>query len=533
MNRMGKRIAAGLCTLTLLCSLTSPVLAVEDVGSGYEAETSSEEAAEIRVNVSIFENIGRSWILNPMQITCKSGDGLEELMDILIRYAYLEDALVSGGALLSLTTDDGDVYKLDSKKEQSWLLIVNGIEYEALQPTLGEDMSYNPFSFSDGDTIQLVFNSDVTAETDMTAVSVPSRSLSSTTQDIPWDAAYDTAINTGCGWLKSNATDPFALTVLGAAGNSVDHKYLTRVLRGILEKENRDGLELSQDILCVSFSGISAESFSGENLLSELVSFPDLSRLATIGGLLSYDCNGYSVPTDALNSRSAMINVIMAGQNEDGGIASQRGEKSDILLTALSLTALAPYRDDEAISPCIERALEWLSGQLKSDGSYYRNGYSSCTATAAVVLALGSLSIPLSDERFCAGDTNLCESLMEFYAEGSGFSERKGGTTAEYATGLAVLALCAEKTDRNPLVLRSQITGSGSINLTSSEETSEEPSSQPVLDEETRKSVRTGLLGAVAGIAAGLIIMLCVLIRLKNKYGHGKKPENPGSQTKP
>ena len=136
MNRMGKRIAAGLCTLTLLCSLTSPVLAVEDVGSGYEAETSSEEAAEIRVNVSIFENIGRSWILNPMQITCKSGDGLEELMDILIRYAYLEDALVSGGALLSLTTDDGDVYKLDSKKEQSWLLIVNGIEYEYINGQL-------------------------------------------------------------------------------------------------------------------------------------------------------------------------------------------------------------------------------------------------------------------------------------------------------------------------------------------------------------------------------------------------------------
>ncbi len=538
MRQIGKKLAAGLCTFTLLCSLCTPVLAAEtyspltgeNSASDSEPETVSEEPKDIRVTVGIFENISRSWILNPMQITCSETDGLQELMDTLVRYAYLEDALVSDGALLSLTDDTGDVYKLDTRKEQSWLLILNGIEYDTLLGSVDENTEAAPFTFSDGDIIQLVFNSNAVAETDMSAVSVPSRTLSTTTEEIPWDAAYDTAITTGSSWLKNSAATPYALTVLGASGTSVDHKYLTRILRGILEEESRDGIALAQDILCVSFSGISAENFSGENLLQTLISLPDLSRLATIGGLLAYDCNGYSVPADALNSRAAMINVIMAGQNEDGGIASQRGETSDILLTALSLTALAPYRDDEAISPCIERALEWLSGELESDGCYYQKGRPSCTATAAAVLALGSLAIPLTDERFSADEATLMDALMRFYQEGSGFSERIGEEPDEYATGLALLALCAEKTERNPLILRSQIVNSGSIDLTSSEESSEEPSSQPVLDEEKRKTVRSGLIGAVLGGGIGIMIMLVVLIRLKKKYGHGKKSADAGPQ---
>lgn len=537
MKHFGSGMAAMLCTLSLLCSLPAPVLAAgtESLSAGEElaeSETESvqEEPEDIRVTISIFENIGRSWILSPMQITCKDSDGLEELLDTLIRYAYLEDAVVKDGELLSLTAEDGDVYKLDSRKEQSWLLILNGIEYNVLGPTIQESMEMVPFSFSDGDNLQLVFNSNITAETDMAAVSTPSRSLSTTLKDIPWDAAYDTAITTGCSWLKSTVSSPYALTVFGAVGASVDHKYLTRVLRGILEEEDHDGLELTQDILCVSFSGISAENISGENLLQQLISFPDLTRLATISGLMAYDCNGYSVPADALNSRTAMINVIMAGQNEDGGIANQRGESSDVLMTALSLTALAPYRDNEAISPCIERALEWLAAQQHDDGYYYRNGRPSCLATAATVLALGSLSIPLTDERFCKEDTNLMDALIGFYLEGSGFSERQGGEPEEYATGMAVLALSSQKMERNPLVLRSQIVNSGSIDLTSSIEASEEPSSQPVLDEETRKSVRTGLIGAVTGGGVGVMIMLGVLIRLRNKYGHNRKAHDPGQQ---
>ena len=78
------------------------------------------------------------------------------------------------------------------------------------------------FAFQDGDTLQLVFSSTDTENSDVQTVSTPSHNLSTTDEELPWDAGYDDAMRAGCGWLKTNSESPLALTVFGAIGYTVD-----------------------------------------------------------------------------------------------------------------------------------------------------------------------------------------------------------------------------------------------------------------------------------------------------------------------
>ena len=508
------------CCLLMLNSHFFTVNAISSEPSGEESSASlpSEVQENITLTISIFENSGRGWILNPIQLSCPEGSGLAELIEILKRYAYLEDAVIEDGRLLSLTDDTGTLYDGGPDQQDEWLIILNGIEQDRLLYMQDSDGAYKEFAFQDGDTLQLVFSSTKMTDAEMQTVSTPSHSLSTADDVLPWDAEYDNALRAGCGWLKTNSDSALALTTFGAIGYNVDYKYLTRILRSIYQQQSPTGIELALNILCVSFCGISAENFS-QNLLEQLISFPDLDRLATVCGLLAYDCNSYDVPSDALNSRDAMLNVIMAGQNADGGIANIQGEESDVYLTALSLAALAPYRDDQTIGTCIDRALEWLATQQESNGFYHSGSYESCLATSAVILALSSLSISLTDERFCSNGHNLMDALMQFNVENSGFSEQLDESPSVTATELALLAIYSQKNGRNPLILRSPVTGSGSIDFSESSEATEQESSVPsTTDDSTRSQIHTGLIGGISGVSVGIVIMLAVLLHLKNKY---------------
>lgn len=514
-----KSIAVLSCLL-LLNSQILPVHAASSTtrSSDFSAPISAESEENITLTVSIFENGGRGWILNPVQLSCPQGSGLTKLMETLERYAYLDGSVVADGKLISITDDSGTLFDGGPDKEDEWLTILNGIEQDSLQYITDENGEQVDFAFQDGDTLQLVFSSTEKANMEMQSVSTPSHSLSTADDVLPWDAEYDNALRAGCGWLKTNSDSPLALTTFGAIGYTVDYKYLTRILRNIYQQQTPSGIDLALNILCVSFCGISAENFS-QNLLDQLISFPDLDRISTVYGLLAYDCNSYDVPADALNSRDAMLNVIMAGQNPDGGIANIQGEESDVYLTALSLAALAPYRDDQTIGTCIDRALEWLAAQQDSNGFYHSENYESCKATSAVILALSSLSISLADERFCSNGHNLMDALMQFNVENSGFSENLDESPSATATELALLAICSQKTGRNPLILRSPVTGSGSIDFSASSEVSEEESSVPsTVDNSTRSRIHTGLIGGISGVSVGIVIMLAVLLHLKNKY---------------
>ena len=108
---------------------------------------------------------------------------------------------------------------------------------------------------------------------------------------------------------------------------------------------------------------------------------------------------------------------------------------------------------------------------------------------------------------------------LRFYSDGSGFSKKRGDTPDAESTELALLALCSQKNRRNSLVLRSPVTGSGSIDFSSSDEETDS-SSETKTDSDVRTRMHSGLIGAILGGSGGIAVMLGVILWMKEKFGH-------------
>ena len=64
-----------------------------------------------------------------------------------------------------------------------------------------------------------------------------------------------------------------------------------------------------------------------------------------IWALLTVDSRGYEEPADAEWTREKLITSILSRQLADGGFGLIKTDPSDVDLTSMALTALAPYRD--------------------------------------------------------------------------------------------------------------------------------------------------------------------------------------------
>ncbi|MBQ8025713.1 MAG: terpene cyclase/mutase family protein [Oscillospiraceae bacterium] len=157
--------------------------------------------------------------------------------------------------------------------------------------------------------------------------------------------------------------------------------------------------------------------------------------------LITLDAKGYAVPADAKIDRQWILNQILALQNEDGGFGFMPG-RSDVDMTAMTLTALAPYK--ELYMEQIESALRFLSVQQGDDGQYLGFGEPNAESVAQVILALSSLGIdPAQDERYRKNGVTLPEALDAFRLEDGTYCHIQGDPSDPMATEQALMALTA------------------------------------------------------------------------------------------
>lgn len=143
-----------------------------------------------------------------------------------------------------------------------------------------------------------------------------------------------------------------------------------------------------------------------------------------IWGLITLDSADYEVPENAYESREEILQQILDAQQEDGGFAlSEKSGDSDVDITAMALTALAPYYEDEKVKETADHALEWLSEMQQEDGGFSSSmeGEESSESCAQVLTALSSLGIKIEDERFVKGEKTVLDALMRFKQEDGGF----------------------------------------------------------------------------------------------------------------
>lgn len=506
------RIRAGCLLLTLMMIFCLPAMPVR---ADKDTDESSEDLPKITVSVSIFENIGHSYLAGPLTLQCDEGSTPADVLRKLCDYAYLDGVTAEEDKLVSVLAGGESYAAVDG--ESGWVLTIDGQEIAFPdEPETGSGAEEEEgLVLENGTSLDWIFW--VTDEARDATVSGEYTGLSTAIHQSVWQNEYNDILRKAGSWLKGNGRGAASLFALGSAGIPVDHKYLTSIIKDINLNDPADGAELARNILAVSFSGISAVNVSGRDLIDELSGFPDISRQHAALALLAADCNGYDLPEGATNDRAGLLNVILAAQNEDGSFSPERGETGTVTATALSLTALAPYAGDQAVLGAIDRGLIWLSMQRDpvTGGYLDERGALDCRIMSAVVVTLTSLGVRLTDPDFhTEGDTDLLALILTLQQEGGGFSAAPGGEPDAAATEAAILAMVAQKSGRSPYLLRSPLTGEGSPVISGPEpepESSEEPEVEVKAEPISRLSIIFGAAGLAIGILLGAVALFAAV----------------------
>lgn len=197
---------------------------------------------------------------------------------------------------------------------------------------------------------------------------------------------------------------------------------------GSVRLHHAKSTENSRTILGLTAAGYNAANVAGVDLTAGLTDMAYLRAQGTNGpiwALIALDCHGYDIPQCAdgeeQTTREGLVAEILSYQCSDGGWALM-GDESDVDMTAMALTALAPYQEETDVKAAVEQALTWLSNAQQDDGGFMSWGTANSESCAQVIVALTALGIdPTVDSRFVKNGTSPLDGLCAFACEGGGF----------------------------------------------------------------------------------------------------------------
>ena len=109
-------------------------------------------------------------------------------------------------------------------------------------------------------------------------------------------------------------------------------------------------------------------------------------------------------------TRQMYVDELLARELPDGGWTLTGGE-ADVDITAMTLQALAKYREQPEVEAAVERGLAVLSSLQEPDGGYASWGSSNSESVAQVIVALTELGVPLDDARFVKNGVTVEDAL--------------------------------------------------------------------------------------------------------------------------
>lgn len=197
---------------------------------------------------------------------------------------------------------------------------------------------------------------------------------------------------------------------------------------GSVRLHHAKSTENSRTILGLTAAGYDATNVAGVDLTAGLTDMAYLRAQGTNGpiwALIALDCHGYDIPQCADGeeqvTREGLVAEILSYQCSDGGWALM-GDESDVDMTAMALTALAPYKDDVEVKAAVDAALAYLSDAQQDDGGFMGWGTANSESCAQVIVALTALGIdPAADSRFVKNGASPLDGLCAFACEGGGF----------------------------------------------------------------------------------------------------------------
>ena len=226
----------------------------------------------------------------------------------------------------------------------------------------------------------------------------------------------------------------WAIIALARSGYAVPEGYyqgyLDRVEEtleacgGVLHPVKRT--EYSRVALALAALGENPMDFRGYDLLTPLTE-TDMVKLqgnnGSVWALIALDSNDYPGTEEA---KKALLDEILSQQNADGGFGIAAGQGSNIDMTAMALTALARYADQDVVAASIESALKFLEEAVFDTSESY----------AQTLVAYAALNMP--------GEAADMRSRLEEYAVGGGYrhlmEESEINAMASEQAGYAIAA---------------------------------------------------------------------------------------------
>lgn len=277
----------------------------------------------------------------------------------------------------------------------------------------------------------------------------------------------ETQLEKTAGYLQAQIAEPGTGSVggdwlifgLARSGVKVPQKYFdayyenveaaVREKNGVLS--DRKYTEYSRTVLALTAIGKNPADVAGFDLLKPLADFEQVTRQGingTIFALLALDSGNYEIPENpdaaVQATRQMYVDELLARALPDGGWTLTGGEP-DVDITAMTLQALAKYRDQADVTAAVERGLAVLSSLQEPDGGYVSWGFSNSESVAQVIVALTELGVPLDDERFTKNGITVEDALLRFAQENGAFVHVRDGSGGDdgMATEQAFYALAA------------------------------------------------------------------------------------------
>lgn len=273
-----------------------------------------------------------------------------------------------------------------------------------------------------------------------------------------------TALQATAKYVYENVSEPqngsiggeWAVIGLERSAESIPGEYFDGYFKRLTDKLEECGgilhekkyTEYSRTALAVAAIGGDPSNAGGYNLLLPLADYEKTVWQGVNGAiwaLIAFDSRNYDIPdnhTGAVKTtREMLIDKILDMQNPDGGFSLTENGESDPDVTAMSLTALAPYKEVKNISENIEKGLAALSFMQSENGGFISGGKENCESTAQVLIALSTLGISTGDERFAKNGNSAYDALMSFYADGGFKHTREDNEVNQMSTEQALCAL--------------------------------------------------------------------------------------------
>ncbi len=247
----------------------------------------------------------------------------------------------------------------------------------------------------------------------------------------------------------------FEIMVLALADKEKKPQQFERLQDSIIQQvKNGKGnfrkvTDRARIVLAARSVKLQPSNIGGYNMVESLVNHENIEMQGVNGpgfALIAYDATGLKLPANTLNSRENLKKIILGYQNADGGYPLAKGGKSDPDVTAMVLTALAPYQKEETVKKGTDKAIAYLSSVQKPDGGFLSQGISTSESVSQVIIALCALGIDPLDSRFVKGEKgefDLLSNLFSFQNKDGGFSHTLGEKTDTMATEQGSLAILA------------------------------------------------------------------------------------------